>query len=175
MTHSVHYTDRPRYLCPGNSTRNYGCGAISIITRVDDVVVEQLHAAVKAGLLRRLRAAGPRIFSADIDAGREFDRQARQLRQDLRESRLTDDEYKSRIHSLSHRGLASRRIADALTSVDLDELARSTRTFGVLWAESTMTFKRQTLAAATRRIIVQRPATKSRHFNPDRVEIEWRA
>lgn len=167
--------DKPdrRYKCDtATGSVKERCGRLSISWRLEQVVTDQLHQAVRDGLIQRVMAAGdaawePTVRSAEIAA-----RKLASIAQDHDENLIDHAEWKRRRGSIERRSAADRTAAAEITTLDLSEL--TVDGFTKYWASAT-TGQRRTLLRGLAAEILVLPFSYGARQPDQRLRITWRA
>lgn len=162
-----------RYQCARNNYGGNGCGRLSINSYADDLVVAQIAAELRNGLVDRLGLRGIDTHLDAIEADRQVDRLLAKTRRDYSDSLISHDEYLS---SRSHLGHCKRRSLRALADLEaFDITTLSAETFSDTWAAVSMRQRRGVLRALAASITVLPVTRGTKADGSNRVNIEWRA
>jgi DNA invertase Pin-like site-specific DNA recombinase len=160
-----------RYACikrPGSA----GCGATTVVSApLDELVTAAVLHRLNSKAMVRALSHKPTKKAADIDLAR-IERDLEDLANDFGEGRISRREWLAARSPLEDRLARARRMHDATNGTAALAPFRD-GDITEKWDALSVERQRAVLAALVDRIVIN-PATKSR-FDPDRVDVVWRA
>ena len=117
----------------------------------------------------------PHAFAPTVDCGPRSRDAAPAVGQERDDGLIDSQEWQRRRNRINRRSSGDRTVAAGVHEIDLAALHKTRRSFRTIWDGFTMRQRRTAIRVLTRDITVTKRAHRNHQYDPNRVNVTWRA